>query len=87
MRNRNKNLAKIGFKTYISGMEQFLNEVRAFARQAKIKPATVVQNGAGLSGTTWEKWENGTSFPRIDTIDKIRSYMAKRSPQKTESAA
>jgi hypothetical protein len=66
-------------------MEQFLNEVQAYARECGKEPSTVVQNFAGLSGTTWAKWVAGTSFPRADTIDRIRQKIA--SSQETEGTA
>lgn len=57
-------------------MEQFLQEVREFAELCGKEPGTVVQQFAGLSGTTWKKWIAGKQFPRADTIDRIRAKIA-----------
>ena len=70
-----KSLACVGFKTYGAIMEQFIIEVAAFAALTKKKPATVIQNAVGLSGSTWGKWVKGDASPQMKTVEKIRKYM------------
>lgn len=57
-------------------MEQFLEELRAYAAALGIKPATVVQKAECGGGTTWGRWEVRESSPTLFTVDKIRAYMA-----------
>jgi hypothetical protein len=56
-------------------MEDFLNEIRAYAKAHNIKPDSVPQKAAALSGLTWGKWVAGKSYPRWDTMQKIRAYI------------
>ncbi|HHX89639.1 MAG TPA: XRE family transcriptional regulator [Paracoccus sp.] len=63
-----------------------MNEIRRYACGRGIKPATVLQNAANLSGTTWEKWNAGAASCSIRTADRVRAYMA-ANPAQTESAA
>lgn len=57
-------------------MEQLIAEVRAYATLRDIKPDTVLQLAANLSGTTWKKWVDGKSSCTLKTMDRIRKYMA-----------
>jgi hypothetical protein len=66
-------------------MEQLMNEVAAFAAVMGIKPATVLQNAAGLSGHTWRKWEEGGSCS-VNTAEKIRLHIAERMQTKEGAA-
>lgn len=61
-------------------MEQLTVDIEAYAAARGIKPATVLQISAGLSGTTWEKWVNGTSSCSFRTADRIRAFMREHSP-------
>ncbi len=67
-------------------MEDFLDEIRTYAKAHKIKPDTVPQKAAALSGLTWGKWVAGKSYPRWDTMQKIRAYIAANPPQADEAA-
>ena len=57
-----------------------MNEIRVYARARGVKPATVLQNAAMLSGTTWEKWESGSASCSVRTADRVRAYMAENPP-------
>lgn len=52
-----------------------MSEVIEFADRRGIKPATVLQNAASLSGTTWEKWVKGGDCG-LKTAARIRDYIA-----------
>ncbi|MDF3413264.1 MULTISPECIES: XRE family transcriptional regulator [unclassified Sulfitobacter] len=67
-------------------MDKFLEEVREYAERCGRQPGTVIQKMVGLSGTTWEKWASGQSFPRADTIDRIRAHIA-ANPAPTEAGS
>lgn len=55
-------------------MEQLMAEVRAYANALGIKPSTVVQNAGCGNGTTWGKWQSGSSCA-MRTAEKLRAYM------------
>ncbi len=61
-------------------MEQFLTEVREYAALKGILPSTVLQKGAELSGTTWDKWVAGSAVPTMKTVDRLRAFMAANAP-------
>ena len=63
-------------------MEQLMTEIAAFAAARSIKPATVIQNAARLSGKAWAQWEAGGNCT-VSTADKIRKYM--KAQTKTEA--
>ena len=55
-------------------MDEFMNEVRAYADKIGLKPSTIVQRAAAGNGSTWTNWEaGGTATHRI--TDRVRSYM------------
>ena len=62
-------------------MEQLIKEVTAYAAAKGIKPTTVLQNAAGLSGTTWDKWAGGDATCHLKTAAIIRDYIAKGASQ------
>lgn len=72
-------------------MEQFMTEIRTYATARGIKPATVLQMAARLSGKTWAKWEDGTATCTLRTMGTIREYMRLNPPAvsgpNTEEAA
>lgn len=55
-------------------MEQFLAEVKDYAAACGLKPTTVVQRAAGVSGAAWGRWESGGSCTLM-TADRIREFM------------
>jgi transcriptional regulator with XRE-family HTH domain len=57
-------------------MEQFLSDIRAYARAHGVLPTTIVQRIGVGSGSTWARWESGKSSPTLKTVDRIRQYMA-----------
>ncbi len=58
-----------------------MTEVRNYADARGIKPATVLQAAAGLSGTTWGKWEDGSQTCEMRTAERIRAFMASNPPK------
>ncbi|MDP1872117.1 MAG: hypothetical protein Q8K61_10905 [Gallionella sp.] len=69
-------------------MEQFITDVEAYAAACGVKPTTVVQRAAGVSGAAWGRWEAGGSCTLV-TADKVRAYMRDNpaSPQDKDAAA
>lgn len=68
-------------------MDEFLDEIRAYAAAWKIKPSTVVQRAGCGGGTTWRKWASGASSPTLVTADRIRKSMADNPPPDQEEDA
>jgi transcriptional regulator with XRE-family HTH domain len=67
-------------------MEQFMDDIRDFARRCGVKPSTVIQRAVSTGGATWRRWEAGESSPTLHTVDKIRRYMADNPPPTGEDA-
>jgi hypothetical protein len=59
-------------------MEQLIAEIEAYAAARGIKPATVLQYAANLSGRTWEQWKNGGQC-HLTTAQRVREYIATHS--------
>lgn len=57
-------------------MEQFIAEVEAYATLWGLKPTTIVQRAAGVSGAAWNKWTQPGGSCTMVTADKVRAYMA-----------
>jgi hypothetical protein len=55
-------------------MDHLIAEIEAYAEARGIKPATVLQYAANLSGKTWEHWLNGGQC-QLSTAQKIRDYI------------
>lgn len=55
-------------------MEQLIAQVEQYATARGIKPATVLQYAAGLSGSVWDKWLAGSSC-NMATAERIRTYI------------
>jgi hypothetical protein len=68
-------------------MEQFMEEVRAYAARLGVKPTTVIQRVKAGGGSTWASWEAGSSTPTFSTVDKIRRFIADNPPDAIEDAA
>ena len=56
-------------------MEDFIQEVEAYAAACGVLPATVVQWADCGNGQTWKKWLESRG-PSLRTADKIREYIA-----------
>lgn len=52
-----------------------MQEIQDYAEAHGIKPATVLQKAAGLSGRTWEQWVSGKSSPTVRTVEKVRFFI------------
>ena len=61
-------------------MDEFLAEVRAYARNLGVRPTTVVQRAANVSGLTWANWSRRLSSPTARTMDRVRLYMRENPP-------
>ncbi len=57
-------------------MDQFLDEISAYASAAGLSPSTIVQRAGGLGGSHWKRWVAGKSAPNLRTVDRIRAWMA-----------
>ncbi len=58
-------------------------EIMEYAAARGIKPATVLQLAAGLSGTTWDKWRQNVASCSLRTAERIRGYIAQNPVQST----
>lgn len=56
-------------------MEEFLDEIKAYAAAFGIKPSTVVQKSGAGGGNAWSTWVNRRGSPTMDTADTIKKYM------------
>jgi len=56
-------------------MEEFLEEIRAYARAAGLSPSTVVQRAKCGGGATWHRWESGRGSPNMRTAERLRAWM------------
>ncbi|SIT74705.1 hypothetical protein SAMN05421849_0201 [Pontibaca methylaminivorans] len=68
-------------------MEELMNEIKAYAQARGIKPATVLQNAAALSGNTWDRWARNGAACTVITAERIRKYMSEHPPQQQEGAS
>jgi hypothetical protein len=57
-------------------MEQFISDVEAYAAACGLKPTTIVQRAAGVSGAAWQRWTQLGGSPTMATADQVRAYMA-----------
>ncbi|OIQ42797.1 MAG: hypothetical protein BM560_01030 [Roseobacter sp. MedPE-SWde] len=57
-------------------MEQFLEEMRAYAEAVGRSPQHILRQALGASWSQWKAWEEGQASPTLNTVDKIRQYMA-----------
>lgn len=57
-------------------MDKLISEIEEYAKARGIKPATVLQYGANLSGSTWAKWLEGRATCTMQVAEKLREYMA-----------
>lgn len=60
-------------------MEQFIEDVEAYATACGLLPTTVVQRAAGANGAAWQRWKDGGSCS-MRTADRVRQYMADNPP-------
>ena len=58
-------------------MEELMHEVEAAAEQLGIKPDSLLQNAANLSGTTWKSWEGGATC-HMKTAQRIRDWIKEK---------
>jgi hypothetical protein len=66
-------------------MEQFITEVEAYAAACGLKPTTIVQRAAGVSGAAWRRWTEMGGSPTMATADQVRAYMAANPPPAVQS--
>ena len=67
-------------------MEQFIEEIRAYALSHGLHPSTVIQRAECGGGMTWANWLDGASCS-MRTADKLRRYMADNPAAKSEGDA
>jgi hypothetical protein len=68
-------------------MEPLIAEIEAYAKARGLKPATVLQYAAGLSGTSWEKWKAGAQVCTVATAEKIRAFIMDNPPVQSGSGS
>lgn len=56
-------------------MDEFLDDISAYARSRGLAPSTVIQLAVNGSGRRWSLWVSGASSPTVRTMDSIRRYM------------
>lgn len=61
-------------------MEKLIKQIKTYAISAGIEPETVLVNAIKCSWGTFKRWEDGTSYPRVDTVDRVRKYMSDNPP-------
>lgn len=67
-------------------MEDFLEEIRAYAQAVGKEPTTVVQQATrrddrpGHGGAAWKRWENGGECT-VSTMARIRRFMSDNPPE------
>jgi len=57
-------------------MEQFLEDMRAYAKSVGRSPQHILRQAIGASWSQWKAWEEGQSSPTLNTVDRLRAYMA-----------
>ena len=61
-------------------MEDFLDEIRVYARAVGKEPSTIVQQATrqgekhGHGGATWKRWESGGECT-VSTMERIRTFI------------
>lgn len=66
-------------------MEQFIEDIRAYAQAFGLHPSTVIQRAGCGGGATWSKWQSGASCS-MRTADKLREYMSDNPPPPAQPA-
>ena len=61
-----------------------MSEIRAYAARVGVMPTTVIQRAKAGNGSTWRRWESGDSSPTLQTVDRLRVYMAQNPPPAPE---
>lgn len=56
-------------------MEQFLEEVIAYAQAANRSPQHILRQAVGANWNLWSAWVGGRSSPTLHTVDRIRLYI------------
>lgn len=63
-----------------------MREIRAYADARGVKPSTVLQLGAGLSGMAWSRWESGAATCSLRTVERLRGFMRDNPPNQNGAA-
>lgn len=61
-------------------MEKFLEDMRAYAHAVDRSPQHVLRQAIGASWSQWKAWEKGQASPTLNTVDRLRAYMAENPP-------
>jgi hypothetical protein len=56
-------------------MDKFIAEVDLYAAACGVKPTTIVQRAAGVSGAAWRNWTQLGGSCTMATADRVRAYM------------
>ncbi|MBY6135056.1 hypothetical protein KUV61_04400 [Nocardioides marinus] len=68
-------------------MEQFLEEMAAYAEAVGRSPQHVLRQAIGANWSQWQAWKEGQSSPTLHTVDKIRRYIAANPPPENGEVA
>lgn len=62
-------------------MEKLISEIEAYAKATGVHPATVLRRSAGYGWGVWHKWTGRKSSPTMESVEKVRTYMAAHPPK------
>ena len=74
-----------GKLSYMSGMEQLISDVEAYAASVDRKPQAVLRAAIGAGWNEWDSWKDGRSSPTMARADRLRDFM-RRHPAKEDAA-
>ena len=66
---------RFGMKHLDPLTSKFLADIRAYADQIGVKPATVVSYSVGMGSPTFSNWETGNASPTFRTAAKVRAWI------------
>ena len=67
-------------------MEQFIREIESYASKRGTSPQALLRQTLNAEWSRWEKWTSRAASPRMETVERLRAYMAANPPTQTEGA-
>lgn len=61
-------------------MENFIKDIKAYAKAVGKHPSTIIQEGGKCGGQTWAKWLDGAGCS-VKIMDRIRKYIKDNPPE------
>lgn len=68
-------------------MEQFIREVETYARAQGVTPQVFLRQVLNAEWSRWQKWLQREASPRMETVERVRAYMAANPPAQTSGGA